>query len=78
MAILQICQRILTESKLPLQAIQSCAPLICDPLRCITNTLCQPGIFTDKLKMAAVKPLYKQDNPDYLNNYRMISLFTLP
>ena len=44
------------------------------PLTMIINQSLIDGTVPDKLKMAKVIPLFKNDNPSYFNNYRPISV----
>ena len=47
---------------------------IANQLAHIFNQSLQTGIVPDKLKIAKVIPLYKNDNPELFKNYRQISI----
>jgi len=52
------------------------APCISSPLNYICNKVISKGVFPDRLKYSAIKPLYKKGNKRVVNNYRPISLLT--
>ena len=47
---------------------------IIKPLQIIINQALTTGIFTDKLKIAKVQPIYKNEDQTLIKNYRPISL----
>ena len=49
-------------------------PNILQPVTLIINQILTNGIFPDKLKIARVKPLYKKNDPNIIDNYRPISV----
>ena len=51
-----------------------CGDVISKPLTTIINQSLNNGIFPDKLKIAKVIPIYKKDDKQDFNNYRLISL----
>ena len=53
---------------------QTIIPQIANQLAHVFNKSLQTGIVPDKLKIAKVIPLYKNDNPEQLNNFRPISI----
>ena len=50
---------------------------IADPLVHICNSSLIEGVFPEHLKIAFVLPLYKAEDPMYLNHYRPVSLSNL-
>ena len=54
--------------------VQKIIPHIANQLAHIFNKSLQTGIVPDKLKIAKVIPLYKNDNPELFKNYRPISI----
>ena len=54
--------------------VQKIIPQIANQLAHIFNKSLQTGIVPDKLKIAKVIPLYKNDNPEQFKNYRPISI----
>ena len=54
--------------------VQKFIPQIANQLAHVFNKSLQTGIVPDKLKIAKVIPLYKNDNPEQFNNYRPISI----
>jgi Notch-like protein len=58
------------------QIIKLSAPFIISPLTYICNAVLGTGVFTDRLKYATVKPIFKKGNTQEISNYRPISLLT--
>jgi len=56
------------------KVIKSCASLISIPLSYIYYYSLHTGIFPDRLKLAAVKPLHTKGDKFNISNYRPISL----
>ena len=54
--------------------VQKIIPHIANQLAHVFNKSLQTGIVPDKLKIAKVIPLYKNDNPEQFKNYRPISI----
>ena len=54
--------------------VQKSIPQIENQLAHVFNKSLQTGIVPDKLKIAKVIPLYKNDNPEQFKNYRPISI----
>ena len=54
--------------------MQTIIPQIANQLAHIFNKSLETGIVPDKLKIAKVIPLYKNDNPELFKNYRPISI----
>jgi hypothetical protein len=52
------------------------ASFISSPLTYICNKVITKGIFPDRLKYSAIKPLYKKGNKKDVSNYKPISLLT--
>ena len=48
--------------------------LIALPISVIVNQMLLTGIFSDRLKLAKVKPIFKKDDKNSFTNYRPISL----
>jgi hypothetical protein len=56
------------------ETLKTCASLISHPLSYIYNRLLYTGIFSDCLKIAGVKPMYKIGDKTRMTNCRLISL----
>ena len=54
--------------------VQTIIPQIANQLGHVFNKSLQTGIVPDKLKIAKVIPLYKNDNPEQFKKYRPISI----
>jgi hypothetical protein len=57
--------------------LKACASLIFHPLSYICNHSLHTVVFPDRLKIVAVKPLYKKGDKTSMTNYRPISLLTV-
>jgi hypothetical protein len=55
------------------ETLKTCASLISYPLSYIYNHLLCTGVFSDCLKIAGVKPMYKKEDKIRMTNYRPIS-----
>ena len=53
--------------------IKKCFSELCKPLKHVFNLCIETGVFTDKLKIARVTPVYKAGGSHDLTNYRPIS-----
>ena len=53
---------------------KQCKKAIIKPLQIIINQALTTGIFPDKLKIAKVQPIYKNEDQTLIKNYRPISL----
>jgi hypothetical protein len=56
--------------------IKICSPFTSSPLAHIRNKSLSSGIFTDRLKYAIVKPLFKKGDKSKISNYRPISILS--
>ena len=54
--------------------LKQCKKAIIKPLQIIINQALTTGIFPDKLKIAKVQPIYKNEEQTLIKNYRPISL----
>ena len=54
--------------------MKKCKKAIIEPLQIIINQALTTGIFPDKLKIAKVQPIYKNEEQTLIKNYRPISL----
>ena len=52
------------------------ADIIAEPLKRIINKSLCTGIFSHRLKLAKVVPLFKKGDPNILDNYRLISILS--
>lgn len=59
---------------IPTSIVKFAIPLIKNVLCYIINNAFKYGIFPNQLKVALIKPLYKKDNIEEMENYRPISL----
>ena len=59
-----------------MHVIKSSFSLISEPLKDIINLSFAKGVFTDKLKIAKIIPIYKAEDPEKFTNYRPISLLS--
>ena len=50
------------------------SPALTKPFAIIINQSLATGVFPTKLKIAKVLPLYKQEDPTVMDNYRPVSL----
>jgi len=56
--------------------IKLTAPFIIKPLTHICNAILSTGVFSDRLKYAVVKPIFKKGIKQEISNYRPIALLT--
>jgi len=63
--------------KITSKILKACASLISHPLSYIYNHSLYRGIFPDRLKIAVVKPLYKNGDKTSMTDYRPVSLITV-
>ena len=54
--------------------MKQCKQAIVKPLQIIINQALTTGIFPDKLKIAKVQPIYKNEDQTLIKNYRPISI----
>ena len=59
------------------QFLKLSVDFIVNPLMHICNISLTEGVFPDSLKVANVIPLYKSDDPMYINHYRPVSLLCM-
>ena len=55
--------------------VKKCFGEINEPLKHLFNLSLQNGIFSEKMKIAKVIPLFKNGDPENITNYRTISVF---
>jgi hypothetical protein len=55
---------------------KSSIPFIILPLTYVCNAILHTSMFSDRLKYAIVKPVFKKGNRHEVSNYRPISLLT--
>ena len=60
----------------PTHILRSAKHIISQPLSVLLNKSLEHGIYTTKLKLAKVIPIYKNDHPSDRSNYRPISLLS--
>jgi hypothetical protein len=61
---------------IPMLVVKHCMIYILKPLVHICNISFQYGIFPDQMKIAKIKPLYKNGNKYDIQNYRPISVLS--
>ena len=61
-------------NEIPVSVIKSVAHIISPTLTCIINKSFSTGIFPDKLKIARVRPIYKDSDKCLVDNHRPISV----
>ena len=54
--------------------VKKCFGEINEPLKYLFNLSLQNGIFSEKMKIAKVIPLFKNGDPENITNYRTISV----
>jgi Notch-like protein len=59
-----------------LKLLKLCSYYISSPLNYICNRALFKSVFPDRLKYATIRPLFKNGNKDFINNYRPISILT--
>ena len=57
-----------------LNVVKKCFGEINEPLKHLFNLSLQNGIFSEKMKIAKVIPLFKNGDPENITNYRTISV----
>ncbi|XP_045466781.1 uncharacterized protein LOC123675466 [Harmonia axyridis] len=62
------------EDEIPIIIIKLALPAVSEILSVIVNNSFKYGIFPESLKLASIKPLFKNGKPEDINNYRPISL----
>ena len=64
-------------SDIPIKVIKKASPKITPILVSYFNKFMSNGIFPDILKTGRVNPIYKKDNPQFLENYRPVSILPI-
>lgn len=59
------------------RVVKDCIHYIADPLCDIFNKSLSTGVVPEKLKTAKIVPLYKKDDPKYIDNYRPVALLSI-
>ncbi|XP_045476376.1 uncharacterized protein LOC123682034 [Harmonia axyridis] len=62
------------EDEIPIIIIKLALPAVSEIMSVIINNSFKYGIFPESLKLASIKPLFKEGKPEDINNYRPISL----
>ena len=62
--------------EVPSKLLKLCSYYISSSLNYIHNRTLFTGVFPDRLKYATIRPLFKKDSKDDINNYRPISILT--
>jgi Notch-like protein len=62
--------------EISVKLLKTSSECIISPITYICNKSLSTGIFPDRLKCSEVKPIYKKDDKDNMNNYRPIYLLT--
>lgn len=60
--------------EIPTSLIKQAVPEVQGILCYVVNNSFRFGVFPDQLKTALIKPLFKRGDPEYMDNYRPISL----
>jgi CRISPR/Cas system-associated protein Csx1 len=61
---------------IPMLVVKQCMDYIIKPLVHICNVSFQQGIFRDQMKIAKIKPLYRNGDKQDMQNYRPISVLS--
>ena len=59
------------------RVVKECIHYIVNPLCDIFNMSLSSGIVPDQLKTAKIVPLFKKDNPEFIENYRPVALLSI-
>jgi len=62
--------------EIPNRLLKLSPPFTSSPLNCVCNKFLTKGIFTKRLKLPIIKPLYKEGNKKDVSNSRPVSLLT--
>lgn len=62
------------DDEIPIMIVKLALPAVSKIMSYIINNSFKYGIFPESLKMALIKPIFKEGHPEILSNYRPISL----
>ncbi|XP_045470540.1 uncharacterized protein LOC123677854 [Harmonia axyridis] len=62
------------DDEIPIMIVKLALPAVSKIISYIINNSFKYGIFPESLKMALIKPIFKEGHPEILSNYRPISL----
>ena len=62
--------------EVPTTILKLCSLFISSPPNCTCNRTLFTEVFTDRLKYAIIRPLFKKGNKNDISNYRPISILT--
>ena len=65
------------QNSIPTKILKKVKDIISYPLSKLINCSFQAGIFPNKLKIGKITPIFKNDNPQILSNYRPINVLPL-